>query len=112
MHLPMFRAYGDSLLYILALATTLVSTNSVTAWPGSGAGENPWADMSRTPFELQMSGVINPETEGAEGDSIAVVTLGIGQYHETYKFEIVKLESPPNPQLSSAMVLQKKGKRH
>ncbi len=112
MHLPMFRVYGDSLLcIILALATMLVSTNSVSAFPGIGAGENPWADMSRTPFELQMSGVINPETEGAGGDSIAVVTLGIGQYHETYKFEIVKLESPPNPQLSPAMILQKQGKR-
>ena len=54
MHLPMFKAYGGSLLYIFALATLLVSTNAVTAQPGpgTGAGENPWADMSRTPFEL------------------------------------------------------------
>jgi hypothetical protein len=81
--------------------------------PGVGAGENPWSDNSRTPFEIRMSGVINPETEGEtdSGESLSTVTLGIAQFHETYQFEIVKIESPGNPQLSASQILQKKGKR-
>jgi hypothetical protein len=124
MSLHSFKLFHYFFLLTLALASVLLSTDSAMAVStGSGtlgAGDNPWADQGRTPFEIQMTGVINPETEGetsaAEeemnaGKSIAMVTLGIGQYHETYKFDIVKLESPPNPQLSASMILQHKGKR-
>ena len=105
------------LLFSSVLWTALLRPSSAVAQgpgPGVGAGENPWSDNSRTPFEVQMSGVISPETEGdegIEGESIAVVTLGIAQFHETYKFEIIKVESPANPQLSTSQILQKKGKR-
>ncbi len=123
------RLHSSTLLHsflflTLALSPALLSTDSaraVTSGGGTvGSGDNPWAEQGRTPFEIQMTGVINPETEGetspTEGEtsaekSIAMVTLGIGQYHETYKFEIVKLESPPNPQVSASMILQNKGKR-
>ena len=120
-----FKLFHYFLLFTLALPLVLLSPDSAMAGGaigsgGAGAGDNPWADNARTPFEIRMTGVINPETEeemGAPegetstGKSIAMVTLGIGQYHETYKFEIVKLESLPNPQVSASMILQNKGKR-
>ncbi len=93
---------------------------------GVGAGENPWSESARDPFEIQMSGVINPEIEGdageegdeeaeslakVQGDSLTVVTLGIANFHEIYRFEVVKVEVPGNPQVSAHQVLQKAGKR-
>ena len=101
------------LFVVTALTTVLLLNSSVLAQIGPGAGENPWSDNSRTPFEIRMSGVINPETEGEtdSGESIATVTLGIAKFRETYQFEIVKLEFPGNPQLSAWQILQKKGKR-
>ncbi len=103
--------------FVVSILTTVFLSSSLVfgqgPGPGVGAGENPWSDNSRTPFEIQMSGIINPETEGEteNGESIATVTLGIAKFHETYQFEIVKLESPGNPQLSASQILQKKGKR-
>ena len=125
MSLRPFKLFHYFLLFTLALAPALLTPDSAMALGaagsgGAGAGDNPWSDNGRTPFEIQMTGVINPETEEetsapegetSAGKSIALVTLGIGQYHETYKFEIVKLESPPNPQVSASMILQNKGKR-
>jgi hypothetical protein len=69
-----------------------------------------------------MSGVINPTVyaDSFEGgmmnvtpdeENIAVVTLGISQYSETYRFEIGNLEAPGYPQLSTRQILQKAGKR-
>jgi hypothetical protein len=100
--------------FVISTRQFLLSSSALAQpGPGVGAGENPWSDNSRTPFEIRMSGVINPETEGEteSGESLSTVTLGIAQFHETYQFEIVKIESPGNPQLSASQILQKKGKR-
>lgn len=70
-------------------------------------GDNPESDTSRTPFRIKLSGFINTRPE--EG-SVAVVTLGISTYRETYQFEVVTVEAVDNPRISQGAILQQVGK--
>ena len=117
------RPFHHALLFsVVAGFALLLAHIALAQTPGMGAGENPSSDNSRTPFEIRMSGVLNPtdHADSFEGgmmnvtpdaENIAVVTLGISQYNETYRFEIGNLEAPGNPQLSARQVLQKAGKK-
>ena len=96
--------------------------------------EEPSSENSRTPFELHMTGMLNParehnaepqaEAEGATTEAtsawaeqtyvkkgIAVVTFCITKFRATYQFTILQLEAPGYTQLSPSQILQKVGKR-
>lgn len=91
------------------LVLCLSSTSSAQAVGGAGSGENPWSDNSRDPFEVRMSGFLN--TKPAD-DSIAVVTFGIPAFQgTTYQFEVVEIDAPHFPQMSTRMILQKMPQR-
>lgn len=70
-------------------------------------GDNPESDTSRTPFRIKLSGFINTRPEE---NSVAVVTLGISKYRETYQFEVVTVEALDNPRISQSAILQQVGK--
>lgn len=97
--------------FSLALALSFVPTADVygqgSGW-GAGSGSNPWDDNSRTPFEINMSGFLNAKPE--EGN-IEVVTLGISSFRVEYQYEIMEIEAPNYPQMSTRMILQKVGQR-
>jgi len=116
------RPFHLALLFSVVAGLSLLLTRIVLAQFIPGTGENPSSDNSRTPFEIRMSGVLNPSAhadsfEGGmmdmtpDAENSAVVTLGISQYNETYRFEIGNVEAPGNPQLSTRQILQKAGKK-
>ncbi len=70
-------------------------------------GDSPESDTSRTPFRIKLSGFINTRPEE---NSVAVVTLGISRYRETYQFEVVTVEAVDNPRVPQSAILQQVGK--
>jgi hypothetical protein len=77
------------------------------AAPGIGAGSNPEAESRREPFKIKLSGFLNTRPED---ESTPVVTLGISTYRETYQFEVINVEAPDYPRLSSSIILQQVGR--
>lgn len=104
----MHTVFSWSAVVILGLWTAF--------WPGPPTsaqvpfglgGDNPESDTSRTPFRIKLSGFINTRPEE---NSVAVVTLGISKYRETYQFEVVTVEAVDNPRVSQSAILQQVGK--
>jgi hypothetical protein len=108
----MFLAYSQicSRLIVLTsiVAGILFSASSALAQSAFGGvgGDSPSSDTSRTPFKIKLRGFINTEPE--EGSR--VLKLGIADYRETYQFELVKVESVNDPQISEYAILQQVGK--
>lgn len=77
--------------------------------PFGVGGDNPASDTSRTPFLVRFTGVINSRPAA---DSLAVVSLGIAKYNETYQFEVVDVEAVNLPEhiVSRRHILQQVGK--
>lgn len=77
--------------------------------PFGAGGDNPASDTSRTPFLVRFTGVINPRPAA---DSLAVVSLGIAKYSETYQFEVVDVEAVNLPEyiVSRRHILQQVGR--
>jgi hypothetical protein len=97
-----------SIAVLLAAGVYLTSPSSVAAQTfGTGAGENPDRETRREPFKIKMRGFLNslPDEQ-----SLGFVTLGIRSYGETYKFDILTLDAPDYPQLSSRAILGQIGK--
>jgi len=67
------------------------------------SGENPESEFRQEPFKIKLSGFINTKPDE---ESLAVVTLGIGLYRETYQFEVVKAEAIDYPRVSAHAILQ------
>lgn len=102
--------YALRVLPIVWLVALTVSPWSASAQiPFGLGGDNPESDTSRTPFRIKLSGFLNTRPE--EG-SVAVITLGISTYRETYQFEVVTLEAVDNPRISQSAILQQVGKHH
>ncbi len=100
--------WRSSMALLLAAGVSLSSASSVAAQTfGTGAGENPDSETRREPFKIKMSGFLNslPDEQ-----SLGFMTLGIRSYGETYKFDILTLEAPDYPQLSSRAILRQIGK--
>jgi len=92
--------------------TILVASSSVLfaqgmGGAGVGAGSNPESENRKEPYKLSLKGFLNTKPE--EG-SLALVTLGISTFGETYKFDLTSVEAPDYPRLSSSMILQQVGK--
>ncbi len=73
---------------------------------GTGGGENPTSDNSRTPFKIKMNGFLNTKPDE---DSVEV-KLGISTYGETYQFALIDVEAVDNPQIGRTAILQQVGK--
>ena len=101
-------AVAFSVAITLSIApTAIVYGEAGDAGFGIGSS-NPWDDNSRTPFKITMSGFLNTKPE--EGN-IEVVTLGISSFRTEYQYEIMEIDAPYYPQMSTRMILQKMGKR-
>ena len=85
---PNRQFFHHALLFsVVAALSLLLARIALAQTSGMKSGENPWSENSRTPFEIRISGVINPTayTNSFEGgmmsvtpdaENIAVVTLG------------------------------------
>lgn len=94
---------------ILGVCVLIPAPANSQLGPGTGSGENPWSENSRTPFEVHMSGFINTRPGD---DNIAVVNLGISSFQGAiYAFEIIEIAAPNWPQMSTRMILQQMGRR-
>lgn len=83
-----------------------VTSGLAQGW-GVGAGSNPESENRKEPYTLSLKGFLNAKPE--EG-SLALVTLGISTFGETYKFDVTSAEALNYPRLSSSMILQQAGK--
>lgn len=94
--------------FLVVLAVSCVSPSFAFAQAfGVGSGSNPDSEDRKEPYRLKMSGFINTRPE--EG-SLALVTLGISTFSETYKFDVGNVEAPDYPQLSSSAILRQVGR--
>ena len=92
----------------MALAIFASSTSTLLAQGyGVGAGSNPESENRKEPYKLSLKGFLNTKPE--EG-SLALLTLGISTFGETYKFDLTSAEAPDYPRLSSNTILQQVGK--
>jgi hypothetical protein len=99
--------YGAFVFWSIVIGNlTLASVVMAQSW-GVGAGSNPDSENRKEPYKIKMNGFLNTKPE--EG-SLGLVTLGITNFHETYKFDIGSLEAPDYPQLSTNAILQQVGK--
>jgi len=93
------------MLLLLPLSVALAQTGY-----GPGTGENEWAETSKTPFRIKLSGFINTEPEELTlkpgEQSLGVALLKVGTDKKAYQFELVNAEAIDNPHVSAGMILQ------
>jgi hypothetical protein len=107
---PMLWPFHHSLALVPTLCLVLSLPSPILAQVVPGiAGSSPEDENRKEPLRIKMSGFLNTKPE--EG-SLAVVTLGISAYNETYQFDVGSLEAPDYPRLSPTILLQRAGKHH
>lgn len=94
---------------VVSLCCLSSATAQVPVVPFGMGGDNPASDTARTPFQVRFKGFINSRPDA---DSLAVVSLGIAKYSETYRFEVVEVQAVNLPEhiVSSRHILQQAGK--
>ena len=94
---------------VVSLCFLSSATAQVPVVPFGMGGDNPASDNARTPFLVRFKGFINSRPDD---DSLAVVSLGIAKYSETYQFEVVDVQAVNLPEhiVSSRHILQQAGK--
>ena len=102
-----------SVLLLVSGMVSLCALSSATAQipliPFGMGGDNPASETARTPFLVRFKGFINSRPDA---DSLAVVSLGIAKYSETYQFEVVDVEAVNLPEhiVTTRHILQQAGK--
>ena len=93
-------------LCLLSSATAQVPIPSI---PFGMGGDNPSSEDSRTPFLVRFKGFINSRPDPS---SLAVVSMGIARYSETYQFEVVEVRAVNLPKhiVTSRHILQQTGR--
>lgn len=102
--------YLCGLLGIVAsLGVVSSAAAQVPLMPFGMGGDNPASENSRTPFQVRFKGFINSRPDS---DSLAVVSLGIAKYGETYQFEVVDVKAVNLPKhiVTPRQILQQAGK--
>lgn len=94
------------LLCVTGMNAVFVSSTFAGS-PCLAAVESPESEFRQDPLKIKLSGFINTRPED---ESTPVVTLGISTYRETYQFEVVNVEAPDYPRLSSSVILQQVGR--
>jgi hypothetical protein len=105
-----------SVLLLVSGMVSLCALSSATAqipipsipFGGVGGG-NPASEDSRMPFLVRFKGFINSRPAA---DSLAVVSMGIAKYSETYQFEVVDVKAVNLPEhiISTRQILQQAGR--
>lgn len=97
---------------VISLCTTAAALAQVPlGLPFSMGGDNPASENARTPFQVRFKGFINSRPDA---DSLALVSLGIAQYSETYQYEVIEVKAVNHPEhiVNSRQILQQAGKYH
>ena len=93
-------------LCVLASATAQIPVPGLSFGVG---GDNPSSEDSRTPFMVRFKGFINSRPDPS---SLAVVSMGIAKFNETYQFEVVEVRAVNLPKhiVTSRHILQQTGR--
>jgi len=94
---------------IMSLCTAASASAQIPLMPFSMGGDNPASENARTPFQVRFKGFINSRPDP---DSLALVSLGIAKYSETYQFEVIEVKATTLPEhiVNSRQILQQAGK--
>lgn len=94
---------------IISLSTMASAIAQTPLIPFGMGGDNPASDNARTPFQVRFKGFINSRPDPK---SLALVSLGIAQYSETYQFEVIEVKAVNHPEhiVNSRQILQQAGK--
>ncbi len=94
---------------MISLSTAASALAQVPLMPFSIGGDNPASENARTPFQVRFKGFINSRPDP---DSLALVSLGIAKFSETYQFEVIEAKAVNHPEyiVNSRQILQQAGK--
>ena len=94
---------------MISLSTAASALAQVPLMPFSIGGDNPASENARTPFQVRFKGFINSHPDP---DSLALVSLGIAKFSETYQFEVIEVKAVNHPEyiVNSRQILQQAGK--
>lgn len=94
---------------LVSLCLLSSATAQVPLIPFGMGGDNPASETARTPFLVRFKGFINSRPAPS---SLAVVSMGIAKYSETYQFEVVEVRAVNLPKhiVTSRHILQQAGK--
>lgn len=104
------KSYVSVLLgLVMSLGLVLSAAAQIPLMPFGMGGDNPASENARTPFQVRFKGFINSRPDS---DSLAVVSLGIAKYSETYQFEVVDVRAVNLPKyiVTPRNILQQAGK--
>ena len=107
------RIWKSGVLLLVGVMMSLCTAASAIAQvpiPLFGlGGDNPASETARTPFQVRFKGFINSRPDS---DSLAVVSLGIAKFSETYQFEVIEVKAVGMPEhiVNSRQILQQAGK--
>lgn len=96
---------------MISLSTAASALAQAPLMPFSIGGDNPASENARTPFQVRFKGFINSHPDP---DSLALVSLGIAKFSETYQFEVIEVKAVNHPEyiVNSRQILQQAGKYH
>lgn len=110
------RLSTSGMVLLIGVVISFYTTGSAVAQvplglPFSMGGDNPASENARTPFQVRFKGFINSRPDA---DSLALISLGIAQYSETYQFEVIEVKAVNHPEhiVNSRQILQQAGKYH
>ena len=94
---------------MISLSTAASALAQTPLMPFSIGGDNPASENARTPFQVRFKGFINSHPDP---DSLALVSLGIAKFSETYQFEVIEVKAVNHPEyiVNSRQILQQAGK--
>ena len=94
---------------IMSLCTAASASAQIPLMPFGLGGDNPASENARTPFQVRFKGFINSRPDS---DSLALVSLGIARFSETYQFEVIEVKAMTLPEhiVNSRQILQQAGK--
>jgi hypothetical protein len=94
---------------MMSLGTAGAAIAQVPLMPFSIGGDNPASENARTPFQVRFKGFLNSRPDSK---SLALVSLGIAKYSETYQFEVIEVKAVDHPEyiVNSRQILQQAGK--
>ena len=108
------RIWKSGVVLLLGVMISLsagAAIAQVPLMPFSVGGDNPSSENARTPFQVRFKGFINSRPDSK---SLALVSLGIAKYSETYQFEVIEVKAVDHPEyiVNSRQILQQAGKYH
>ena len=94
---------------VVSLGLVSSAAAQIPLMPFGVGGDNPASENSRTPFQVRFKGFINSRPDS---ESLAVVSLGIAKYSETYQFEVVDVKAVNLPKhiVTPRNILQQAGR--